>query len=244
LVSAEDLHKGLYKELIRLDDENKNGVWARIIKNAFAPLFCERFDYVAGNPPWINWKSLPSDYRNSMKPLWISYNLFSLDGSDAQYGGSEKDIALLFVCVALDKYLKADGKLGYVITQTIFQTKGAADGFRNYSFKNDKNEILKFKITSVYDAVQIMPFEGVANRTATLTIKNNEEMKFPVPYNLWRKRTGKRLNEGISYKDLNDYVETLEKIAVPLDKPSSPWLIMDKTSTFDLEKISGKFNKL
>jgi len=40
----------LYKKLCRLKKEGINGIWARIIKNAFAPLFVGRFDFVAGNP--------------------------------------------------------------------------------------------------------------------------------------------------------------------------------------------------
>ncbi|MCK4462624.1 MAG: N-6 DNA methylase, partial [candidate division Zixibacteria bacterium] len=45
-----ELHKELYRKLQTLDGNNQNGIWARIIKNAFAPVFLERFDYVVGNP--------------------------------------------------------------------------------------------------------------------------------------------------------------------------------------------------
>lgn len=65
-VTAKDLHIELYEELIELDEANKNGIWARIIKNAFAPLFIEKVDYVAGNPPWVNWNNLPEDYREQL----------------------------------------------------------------------------------------------------------------------------------------------------------------------------------
>ncbi len=65
-----NLHKQLYRYLQQLDADNKNGIWARIIKNAFAPLFIGKVDYVAGNPPWVNWEHLPDDYRQSTAPLW------------------------------------------------------------------------------------------------------------------------------------------------------------------------------
>jgi len=61
--------EALFARLKELDDEGINGIWARIIKNAFAPLFQGRFDYVAGNPPWVNWESLPEDYRREIAPL-------------------------------------------------------------------------------------------------------------------------------------------------------------------------------
>src|SRR5256885_13303657 len=80
-ITADNAHLELYKELVRLDKENKNGIWARIIKNNFAPLFVGKVDYVAGNPPWVNWESLPKDYRDRMKSVWQRYGLFSLSGS-------------------------------------------------------------------------------------------------------------------------------------------------------------------
>ena len=72
----------LYEQLLALDRKGINGIWARIIKNAFAPLFQGRFDYVAGNPPWVNWESLPRDYRDATKPLWVYHNLFPHSGID------------------------------------------------------------------------------------------------------------------------------------------------------------------
>ena len=49
----------LYSQLLDLERQQVNSIWARIIKNAFAPLFQPKFDVIAGNPPWINWESLP-----------------------------------------------------------------------------------------------------------------------------------------------------------------------------------------
>lgn len=134
------VHRQLYEQLSILDTNNQNGIWARIIKNAFAPLFIKRVDYVVGNPPWINWESLPEDYRDDMKPLWQQYGLFTLSGSAGRLGGGKKDISMLFVYSCIDNYLVDSGKLGFVITQTIFKTQGAGDGFRRFQFsKYDQN---------------------------------------------------------------------------------------------------------
>src|ERR1700730_9805148 len=93
-IDATDLHIGLYKELVRLDKENKNGVWARIIKNNFAPLFVRGVDYVAGNPPWVNWDSLPGDYRESTLPVWDFYKLRPEKGQLGKMRGGKKDISM------------------------------------------------------------------------------------------------------------------------------------------------------
>ena len=92
----------LYEQLLDLDRQGINGIWARIIKNAFAPLFQGRFDYVAGNPPWVNWQSLPSEYRQETAALWAKHNLFPHKGYEAILGKGKDDISVLLTYVALE----------------------------------------------------------------------------------------------------------------------------------------------
>ena len=93
------LHKQLYCYLQRLNADNRNGIWARIIKNAFAPLFIGKVDYVAGNPPWVNWEHLPEGYRDDMKPLWQTYGLFTLSGSEGRPKISEYRVRHSDLCL-------------------------------------------------------------------------------------------------------------------------------------------------
>ncbi|MCH9032042.1 MAG: N-6 DNA methylase, partial [candidate division Zixibacteria bacterium] len=104
-VTEAELHMNLYRHLQKLDGKNQNGIWARIIKNAFAPLFIETVDYVIGNPPWVNWENLPSEYRRSTAPLWQVYDLFRHKGYKAKLGGGKDDISILMTYVAHDAYL-------------------------------------------------------------------------------------------------------------------------------------------
>ncbi|MGA8664163.1 MAG: N-6 DNA methylase, partial [Thermoplasmata archaeon] len=57
--TQEEAHRDLIGKLRDLDKSWKNGVWARIIKNSFAPVFTAKADFVVGNPPWIRWTYLP-----------------------------------------------------------------------------------------------------------------------------------------------------------------------------------------
>ncbi|MBC7348309.1 MAG: N-6 DNA methylase, partial [Clostridia bacterium] len=52
----------------------------------------QSFDYVVGNPPWINWESLPEDYRTETRLLWQYYGLFPHGGMDAILGKGKKDL--------------------------------------------------------------------------------------------------------------------------------------------------------
>ena len=104
----------------------KGHIWIRIIFNSFSPLFIGKFDFVIGNPPWIKWEFLSNDYKKKLGNIYLKlYNLFSFRGQDARHGYAHDDLAIVFTYVTADKYLKPEGKLGFVLKQTIFTKVGA-----------------------------------------------------------------------------------------------------------------------
>lgn len=183
-VDAESLHIDLYRELVRLDKANKNGVWARIIKNAFAPLFTGRVDYVAGNPPWVLWDNLPADFRENLRELMTErYGIMaSRQSSFTRLGQAKKDLCMAFFYVGLDRYCKDTGRLGFVIAQTLFQTT-AGDEFRRFRLPDNR----PIRVAKVEDWVEVEPFRPKAgNKTAVVIADIGEETEYPVPYIVWR----------------------------------------------------------
>ncbi len=233
------LHRTLYEQLRDLDAENKNGIWARIIKNAFAPLFIGRVDFVAGNPPWINWESLPGDYRDAMKPLWKDYGLFSLGGAAGRLGGGKKDLSMLFVYVCADNYLRDGGRLGFVITQTVFKTKGAGDGFRRLRFGVVRPVYLK--PVSVADLSEIQVFEGATNRTAIFVCeKQKTKFDYPVLYTVWR-GPGRIAQEETREAVLTRTTRAgFGALPVNPELPNSPWLTAPPAALLGIQKVIGQ----
>ncbi len=179
-VTLESLHVDLYKELVQLDKANKNGVWARIIKNAFAPLFVGRVDFVAGNPPWVLWDNLPAEFRESLRVLMTDdYRLMAKrQSSFTRLGQAKKDLSMVFFYAGLDKYCTRNGRLGFVITQTVFQTR-AGDEFREFRLPDGT----PIKVFRVEDWVAVEPFRPKAgNKTATVFASVGEKTAYPVPY--------------------------------------------------------------
>jgi len=239
-VTAQTLHTDLYNELVKLDEDNKNGVWARIIKNAFAPLFVGRVDYVAGNPPWVNWENLPEEYRDTLKPLWQQYGLFSLSGSAGRLGGGKKDLSMLFVYAAVDNYLPQGGRLGFVITQTVFKTKGAGDGFRRLQYLRDEKPVV-LKPVAVHDLSRIQVFEGATNRTAVFVCrKRRREFSYPVRYFSWRGPS--RIKQDEDLAAVAKLCNVARYAAVPIDsaEPSSPWLTAPRKALKGIQKAIGQ----
>lgn len=78
---------------------------------------------------------MPEGYRDATLKLWKEYGLFSLSSMDVRLGAGEKGFSMLFTYVAADRYLKKGKKLAFLITQEVFKTKGAGEGFRRFKVK-------------------------------------------------------------------------------------------------------------
>jgi SAM-dependent methyltransferase len=231
---------GLYERLLDLDRQGINGIWARVIKNAFAPLFQGRFDYVAGNPPWVNWESLPDEYRQETKALWFYHGLFPHGGMDTILGKGKKDISMLMTYVAMDRYLKDGGRLGFLITQSVFKTAGAGQGFRRFRLGDGT----PLKVVHVDDMASLKPFEGASNRTAIVILERGGETRYPVPYSFWYKPGG----GSVVPEDLTLEEIAREKIAAyrrfvarPVDEkdPTSPWITGRPQALKAVKKLLG-----
>jgi len=172
-----------------------------------AALRCGRFDCVVGNPPWIAWDNLPAEYREATKPLWQQYGLFSLSASEARHGGGKKDLSMLMTYVAADRYLKDSGRLAMVITQTLFQTKGAGDGFRRFRLGAEGAWL---QVLRVNDLVAVRPFPGAANWTATILLEKGRPTQYPVPYARWLPDSRR---------------EQYEASPIDPERPTSPWFL-------------------
>ena len=174
----------------------------------------EPFDFVVGNPPWIAWDNLPEEDRRATRPLWERYGLFSLSGRDARHGGGKKDLAMLMLYAAADRYLKPGGRLGMVVPQTLFQTRGAGDGFRRFQLGADGPPL---GVLRVDDMVALRPFGDAANWTSTIVLEKGTATVYPVPYFVWGKAP-----ENDECRMMND-----ECLARPIDpaRPTSPWLV-------------------
>jgi hypothetical protein len=197
-------------------------------------------DYVAGNPPWVNWESLPEDYRNMLKPLWQDYGLFSLSGSAGRLGGGKKDLSMLFVYGCMDNYLKDGGRLGFVITQSVFKSKGAGDGFRHFSFEAGGKRVV-IKPLVVHDLSEIQVFQGATNSTAVLVAsKSPKGFTYPVPYVRWVGPS--RIDQDTPIGTVFKETKRLKLGAVPVEsgKTSSPWLTAPTKALPGLQKIIGK----
>jgi len=230
----------LYERLADLHRKGLDGLWARIIKNAFAPVFLERFDYVVGNPPWVNWESLPEDYRRETAPLWAIHELFPHKGFDAILGKCKDDISVLMTYVALDKYVRDGGRLGFLITQTVFKGVGASQGFRRFRLGDGT----PLSVVLVDDLADIKPFSGASNRTAVVVLERGRETEYPVKYSHWYKPGGGSvIPEDLTLQELQEErIATYRQFyAEPVDEANltSSWITGRRQALRAVKKVLG-----
>ena len=232
----------LYERLRDVDAQRRNGIWARIIKNFFAPVFAGRFDFVAANPPWINWQSLPSGYRKSTARLWEHYGMSAKAGKEQfELGKVKRDLSALFLYVAADKYLTDDGRLGFLITESVLRS-GAAEGFRRFELPAKPGQWRgNLRVLTVHDLVEVKPFEGATNRTAAICLEKGKPTSYPVPYVAWRRRRAKSLTEEMTLAQARQAAIQERHLASPVSgRRAAPWISGPTSALEAVQKAVGK----
>ncbi|HGX92571.1 MAG TPA: SAM-dependent DNA methyltransferase [Candidatus Tenderia sp.] len=236
---ADEVLSELYEKLCHLHRQGLDGIWARVLKNAFMPLFLEPFDYVVGNPPWINWESLPQAYREQTAELWGRYGLFVHSGMDTILGKGKKDASTLMTYAVADRFLKEGGKLGFLITQSVWKT-GAGQGFRRFRI-GESGPFLR--VLHVDDLSSLQVFEGASTRTSIFVLQKGQPTRYPVPYTYWKKTTrGKGLDYDSTLDEVLAQTKRLQFYATPVDAddPTSPWLTARRKALDAVRKVLGR----
>jgi SAM-dependent methyltransferase len=233
--------KTVYDRLRTLHKQRMNGLWARLLKNNFAPLTVGPFDYIVGNPPWINWEHLPDAYREDTKHLWERYQLAeTYKGGRPRLGAVKVDIATLMTYVVADALLKDGGKLGFVITQSVFKTAAGA-GFRRFELPEQHRQKRPLKVLYVDDMVELQPFEGASNRTAVLVLQKGQSTEYPVPYTAWRRASGERFTYDSTLDEVRSATKQHPWHAEPVDPNdlTSQWLTAQSDALKAIRRVMG-----
>lgn len=194
----------LAQNLIRLEEMNWNGIWARILANYLSTANLGSFDVIVGNPPWVDWKSLPSGYRERVKGLCISRKLFS---GDRLTGGINLNICALIANVAAQNWLKEDGIIGFLMPEPlVFQP--SYEGFRNF-YLDDGKRLYFQKFTNWTKAGH--PFKPVTQKFLTYYLSNKEvDYAEGVPTDWYIKKPRKSIDD-IEELDMTEYFNREER---------------------------------
>ncbi len=236
-INATDATVELYEKLLKLEKEGRNRIWINILKNSFAPLLVgqNKFDYVIGNPPWINWESLPESYREASKEAWQVIGLIDTgNNKKTSMGRVKKDIAMLFIVYSLKNYTKERGVLGMLCPYTLFKVTAGA-GFRT--------KIQEYGIEQIVDLVEMKPFKGATTRAAMVIIKNEKVeggVAFPISAEIWRPVKGVIDVSPLQIVKENSQVFPMGCYPSSASHTEEPWIILSEKTYLGLRKAIGQ----
>lgn len=161
-----------------------------------------KYDYIVGNPPWVNWEYMPNNYRMQHAQLWQYYDLFSQKGLSSNF--IKEDISVLLTYVVIDNYLTIGGKLGFVVKETLFKSIKQGEGFRKFRITPKEIDL---KVIRVDDLTKLNPFRDAVTRTSIIYIEKGSKTIYPVDYIVWNPKSKIKSFENNTLFELSEYID-------------------------------------
>lgn len=224
----------LTNTLVDLESRNWDGIWARIITNYLTTANLGKFDIIVGNPPWVDWKSLPSGYRDRIKGLCVSRQLFS---GDRVTGGINLNICALISNVVAENWLSEDGTLGFLMPEPLLFQQ-SYEGFRNL-YLSDGTRLYFRKITNWTKAGN--PFKPVTQKFLTYYMTKTEcDYKSGIDVDWMVLKDNKKLDDS-EVLDISEYFDVVSKIAATCHKTKNLFsYIESRQQLSDFMSIAGE----
>ena len=215
----------LFDRLYTLHRAGRDSFWPVILKNSFAPILIgDKFDFVVGNPPWIAWKSMSKSYREGTLEIWKSYGIFEKSAYDKKT--THDDFGMAVTYVAVDKYLKENGSMVFLLPASFLKSTKGGEGFRKFSITRYGQNI-PFAVQAVDD------FSGVrlfTVPTIVLKLTKGTPTEYPMAnYRVWTQRGKKSpIDSHAKWAQVEGLLDLKVLSAQPVDGSDrqSAWLTM------------------
>lgn len=129
-------------------------------------------DLYLGNPPFINFSDLDSEYREVIKPIWLDFFPES-KGFKMLLGDSRGDIAQLIFYYTIRNYLKDGGKIGVILPDSLIKGNSATAGFREFK---------EVRVGSLVDISLDNPFDNTSRNCFYFLGQKGGFTTFPLKY--------------------------------------------------------------
>jgi len=162
-------------------DEDRDTIWAFVLKNIYKPLFFrQKFDFVMGNPPWIAYRYMEPTYQRFLKrEITKEYKLLTSRGELI----TQLEVGTLFLVRAADLYLKRGGSIAFLLPRSVF-TADQHDGLRNRTFRLRHSMKYYLPWRKIWDLDRIAPLFNVPACVVIaqkMRRDEDDEIGYPVP---------------------------------------------------------------
>ena len=218
----------IFQRISELNAEGRNGVWARVIEQAFAPVSLERVELVVGNPPWINWKHLPEAWQERSESLWRTWGLWATKTRSS--GIPLSDIAFLLLARCIATYAEPGAIVGFLVPESLLIGDPGNECIRRCELRSDVglSDSISYRPVAVDDWTEIKPFSpDAANKPIGIYLRTHDRAEWPIPKMTWRRaRPGERIRAESHWSTMARQLEA-EKVEIAPVEPSnntSPWV--------------------
>jgi len=205
--SAVDPAATIYERLAELKAEQRDGIWAKVIEQAFAPTLLGQVDLVVGNPPWISWKNTPQAWQDRSESLWRSFGLWQRKRRGG--GVPLADLSTLLFARSIATYAP-DGIVALLLPQSFLMADPGSRAIRTCHLSTRAEDLVgvigpvdkPFRPLHVDDFSTLSPFPDAATTPIAVYVRPGARAKFPVPATRWlRARAGVRLPPALTWSE-------------------------------------------
>jgi N-6 DNA Methylase len=126
--------KANFRLMLKLEAQNRDSIWAYILKNAYRPVFLrrEKIDYLVGNPPWLSYRYIKDEsYQHRVKDLTFEYGL--LEPTERKLI-TQMDTSTLFFIHCSREFCKPNGTIAFVLPKSVIVPAKQHAAFQQLGF--------------------------------------------------------------------------------------------------------------
>lgn len=159
-----------FQLMVRLVKEDRDSIWAFILKNAYRPAYLRRqkVDTIVANPPWLSLRDIADQaYKDKIKELTFQYGLL---GKKQVKLFTQMDTSTVFFVHTEHEFLKEKGKMAFVMPKSVILPAKQHFAFQKHGF------------TAIHEFSKVDPLFRV--RTCIL-ISDRKARKDSIPMTHW-----------------------------------------------------------
>ncbi len=156
--------------LYELIEEDSDAIWPYVLRNMYKPIAItqKQVDIIIGNPPWISQQAMKNvRYKEYLKIKSKEYGLIE---KNKMHNIPNMELASLFFCHCVDKYLTKNGIIGFVMPRSILDSSQHAQ-FRKFL----KPEV---RLDHIYDLKNVKPLFKIPS--CVIIAQKNYQTHYPV----------------------------------------------------------------
>jgi SAM-dependent methyltransferase len=176
--------------MVRLVREDRDSIWAFILKNAYRPAYLRRqkVDVVAANPPWLSLRDIVDRaYKDRIKELAFQYKLLAKKEVKLF---TQTDTSTVFFVHTEHEFLKEKGKMAFVMPKSVILPAKQHFAFQRHGF------------TAIHEFSEVDPLFKV--RSCVL-ISDRKARRDDIPITRW---TGRLPQKNLRWPDAKAILKT------------------------------------